>query len=40
MERRPNSLQQMFNDAQDIQHNIQAFKQIQKEGLDAQEHES
>ena len=40
MERIPKSLQQMFNDAQDIQHNIQACKQIQKEGLDAQEHES
>jgi hypothetical protein len=40
MERRPKSLQQMFNDAQDIQHIIQACKQIQKEDLDAQEHES
>jgi hypothetical protein len=40
MERRPKSLQQMFNDAQDIQHNIQACKQIQNEELDAQEHES
>ena len=30
----------MFNDAQNIQHNIQACKQIKKEGLDAQEHES
>jgi hypothetical protein len=40
MERRPKSLQQMFNDAQDIQHNIQACKQIQNEGLNAQEHES
>jgi hypothetical protein len=39
-ERRPKSLQQMFNDAQGIQHNIQACKEIQKEGLDAQEHES
>ena len=26
MERRPKSLQQMFSDAQDIQHNIQACK--------------
>jgi hypothetical protein len=40
MERRPDSLQQMFSDAQDIQHNIQACKQIQNEGLNAQEHES
>jgi len=40
MERRPKSLQQMFNDAQDIQHNIQACKQIQNEGLKTQEHES
>jgi hypothetical protein len=40
MERRPKSLQQMFNDAQDIQHNIQACKQIQNEGLNAQERES
>ena len=40
MERRPKNLQQMFNDAQDIQHNIQACKQIQNEGLNAQEHES
>jgi hypothetical protein len=40
MERIPKSLQQMFNDAQDIQHNIQACKQIQNEGLNAQEHES
>jgi hypothetical protein len=40
MERRPESLQQMFSDAQDIQHNIQACKQIQNEGLNAQEHES
>jgi hypothetical protein len=29
MERRPKSLHQMFNDAQEIQHNIQACKQIQ-----------
>jgi hypothetical protein len=40
MERTPNSLQKMFNDAQEIQHNIQACKQIQNEGLNAQEHES
>ena len=39
-ERRPKSLQQMFNDAQDIQHNIQACKQIQNEELDAGEHDS
>ena len=32
MERRPKSLQQMFNDAQDIQHKIEACKQIQNEG--------
>jgi hypothetical protein len=35
MERKPKSLQQMFNDAQDIQDNIQACKQIQNEELDA-----
>jgi hypothetical protein len=40
MERRPKSLQQMFNNAQEIQHNIQACEQIQNEGSDAQEHES
>jgi hypothetical protein len=40
MERIPKSLQQMFNDAQDIHHNIQACKQIQNEDLDAQKHES
>jgi hypothetical protein len=28
MERRPESLQKMFNDAQEIQHNIQACEQI------------
>jgi hypothetical protein len=39
MERRPKSLQQMFNDAQDIQHNIQACEQIQNEWPEAQEHE-
>jgi hypothetical protein len=39
-ERRTKSLHQMFNDAQGIQHNIQACKKLQKEGLDAQEHES
>jgi hypothetical protein len=32
MERRPKSLQQMFNDAQEIQHNIQACEQIRNEG--------
>jgi hypothetical protein len=31
MERRPKSLQQMFNDAQDIQHNIQECEQIRDE---------
>jgi hypothetical protein len=40
MERRPRSLQQMFSDAQDIQHNIQACKQTQNEGLNVQGHES
>ena len=40
MERRPKSLQKTFNDAQDIQHNIQACKHIQNEGLNAQEHDS
>ena len=40
MERRPGSLQQMFSDAQDIQHNVQACKQTQNEGLNAQGHES
>jgi len=34
--RRPKSLQQMFDDAQDIQHNIQACKHIQNQGLSAQ----
>jgi hypothetical protein len=40
MERRPGSLQQMFSDAQDIQHNIQACKKTQNEGLNVQGHES
>jgi hypothetical protein len=40
MERRPKSLQQMFDDAQDIQHNIRACKQIQNEELDAKENKS
>jgi hypothetical protein len=40
MERRPKSLQQMFNDAQDIQHNIQACKQIRNEELDAKENDN
>jgi hypothetical protein len=35
MERRPKSLQQMFNDAQDIQHNIQAWEYNQDEELNA-----
>jgi hypothetical protein len=38
MERRLGSLQQMFSDAQYIQHNIQA--QTQNEGLNVQGHES
>jgi hypothetical protein len=33
MERRPKSLQQMFDDAQDIQHNIQACEQTRDEEL-------
>jgi hypothetical protein len=37
MERRSESLQQMFNDAQEIQHNIQACEQIRDEELDAKE---
>jgi hypothetical protein len=40
MERRPKSLQKICNDAQEIQHNIQACEQIQNEGLDVQKHES
>jgi hypothetical protein len=40
MERTSKSLQQMFYDAQYIQHNIQACKWIQNEGLNAQERES
>jgi hypothetical protein len=40
MERKPKSLQQIFNDAQEIQHNIKECEQILNEGLDAQEHES
>jgi hypothetical protein len=40
MERRPKSLQKMFDDAQDIQHNIQACKQIQNEELNAKENKS
>jgi hypothetical protein len=40
MERRPKSLQQMFDDDQEIQHNIQACKQIQNEELDAKEHDN
>jgi hypothetical protein len=40
MERRPKTLQQIFNDAQEIQHNIQACEQIRNEGSDAPRHES
>jgi hypothetical protein len=40
MERRPKSLQQMFNDAQEIQHNIQACKQIRNKESNAKEHGS
>jgi hypothetical protein len=39
MERRPVTLQQMFNDAQEIQHNILACEQIQSEGLGVPGHE-
>jgi hypothetical protein len=41
-ERRPKSLslQQMFDDAQDIQHNIQACRQIQNEELDVEVNKS
>jgi hypothetical protein len=40
MERRPETLQQMFNDAQEIQHNILACEQIQNEGLGTPGHEN
>jgi hypothetical protein len=40
MERRPETLQQMFNDAQEIQHNILACEQIQSEGLGVPGHEN
>ena len=40
MERRPKSLQQIFNDAQDIQHNIQACECSLSEGFNIQEYES
>jgi hypothetical protein len=40
METRSKSLQQMFNDAQEIQHNIQACKHILNEELDAKQHDS
>jgi hypothetical protein len=40
MERRSKYLQQMFNDAQEVQHNIQACKHIQNEELDAKEHDN
>jgi hypothetical protein len=40
MERRSKYLQQMFYDAWDIQHNIQACEWIQNEGPNAQECES
>jgi len=35
MERRPKTLQQMFNDAQEIQHNMLTCQQIQNKGLGA-----
>jgi hypothetical protein len=40
MERRPNSLQQMFNDTHEIQHNIQACKQFLNEELHAKENDN
>jgi hypothetical protein len=40
MERKPKSLQQMFNDSQEIQHNIQECEQTRDKGLDAKENES
>jgi hypothetical protein len=39
MERRLETLQQMFNDAQDIQNNILACEHIRSEELDVPEHE-
>jgi hypothetical protein len=40
MERRPETLQQMFNDAQEIQHNILACEQIRNEGLSVPGHDN
>jgi hypothetical protein len=40
MKRRPKYLQQMFNDAQYIQHNIQACKKILNEELDVKKHDN
>jgi hypothetical protein len=40
MEIRPKNLQQMFNDAQEIQHNILVCEHIQNEGLGAPGHEN
>ena len=34
------SLQQMFNNAQEVEENIQACKQIRNEELDAKEHDN
>jgi hypothetical protein len=40
MDRKSMSLQQMFNNAQEVEENIQACKQILYEELDAKEHEN
>jgi hypothetical protein len=40
MERKSMSLQQMFNNAQEVEENIQACKQIRNEELDAKEHDN
>jgi hypothetical protein len=40
MERRPKYLQQMFNDSQEIRHNIQACEQIRDEELYAKENDN
>jgi hypothetical protein len=40
MERKPETLQKMFSDAQEIQHNILACRQIRSEGLGVAGHEN
>jgi hypothetical protein len=40
MERRPKTLQKMFNDAQEIQHNILACEKILNKGLGSPGHEN